>query len=604
MRTTTTQTKNAWASGDYVGSQRPMVRATIQRLSVSLRSFGSQVYSSVPFGQGNRPLELPNIKSVKWSRSVDQGVATATMTLYNTEPLPLGATPDADLDRPGYFTYQRGKAFYSPRWGHTKTGWQDWIVPDRIIRTYEGYGFNPAVAPELDTNLYQSGTWLIDDVTLDHEGFITIEMRDIGRVLLDQIMLPPIVPTASYPLFFEKYYPKDNPDIVQVSGTGWHSPSFNSSSNAPYIGVNGAVHGHLGRHAFDGSNSSYWLSIGNAAPSAGYSFEWIQGSLPNETLAGVRVRTWGGPYLAYISVYANGAWQGKRTVPYDPNNPVSAPNGSNVRYVHSFKVVREGVTEYALPTPIPGATKVRISFTNLTNSGIGPYKYRAGVRDFEVSSQVSKTVDGGTHIEPRTSPPGYADYTDIVKVLLAYGGFFWPSDSKQGFLTYSNGNRVLATSPTVKDPALAGGHVWGDFEQTGTAGVAPLGVDICDKKPLMDGINYVRDLVGFLFFVDEQGGAVFRSPNIWSVGNWVGNAAASAGRTTSDVTIDEEQTLMGLGAKLSSRSIRERIFVGNLAGQVAGMSRGHNPYPSGLRRVGGWTDNHFQRPRSARSWPT
>ena len=592
MRTTSAQTQAVWQSGDFVGGNRPIVRATIQRLSLYKRSFGSQVYTSVPFAQKSKPLELPNIKSVKWSRSVDGGVATCTLTLYNTEPLPLGASPAADLDRPGYFTYQRGKAFYSPRWHHTKTGWQDWIVPDRIIRTFEGYGFDPDVPPELDTHLYQSGTWLIDDVELDHEGYITIECRDIGRVLLDQIMLPPVVPTASYPLYFDTYQQVNNPDIVTTTGTGWHKPAYDTSSNAPYIGVGGAVQGHVGTDAFDSSTSSYWLSIGNAAPDAGYSFEYIQGKFASQSLSAVRVRTWGGPYRAYISVYAGGKWQGKRTVPYDPNNPVSAPNGANIPYVYAFDADRESSTSYSLPKPIEGATKVRVSFTNLTNSGIGPYKYRAGVRTLEISSQTTTTKDGGTHTEPKTSPPGYGDFTDIVKILLAYGGFFWPSDAA-AFIKLSDGT-LVTTPAATNDPALRGGRVWGDFEQTGTAGVAPLGVDVWDKKPLMDGINYVRDMVGFIFYVDELGGAVFRSPNIWSVGNYIGLGAAEAGRTTDFVIIDETQTLMGLGAKLSSRSIRERIFVGNLAGQVAGMSAGHNPYPSGLRRVGGWTDQSFK----------
>ena len=84
MRTTTTDTQNAWLSGDYVGSNRPMVRATIQRLDLTILSYGNQVYSSVPFGQANMPLELPNLKDVKWNRTVDSGVASMTMTLYNT----------------------------------------------------------------------------------------------------------------------------------------------------------------------------------------------------------------------------------------------------------------------------------------------------------------------------------------------------------------------------------------------------------------------------------------------------------------------------------------------------------------------------------------
>ena len=51
------------------------VGCTVQRLSLCVLSYGAtarrQTYSSVPFGQRNRPLELPNIKDVKWQRTVD-----------------------------------------------------------------------------------------------------------------------------------------------------------------------------------------------------------------------------------------------------------------------------------------------------------------------------------------------------------------------------------------------------------------------------------------------------------------------------------------------------------------------------------------------------
>jgi hypothetical protein len=106
-------------------------------------------------------------------------------------------------------------------------------------------------------------------------------------------------------------------------------------------------------------------------------------------------------------------------------------------------------------------------------------------------------------------------------------------------------------------------------------------------------IAYVRDIVGFIFFIDETGGAVFRLGNNWSVGNWVGDGGPHAGRTSNVVTIDERQTLTAMTATLSSQSIREQIFVGNISGQIAAMANGHNPYPSGLRRIGGYTDQHF-----------
>lgn len=586
MRTISPATQAILDSGNFTQDARPMVRATIQRMSVRLGTYGSQTYASMPFGQGSVPKELPNIKTVKTNRGID-GVATMTMVLYNTRALPLGTTlPDGLFDELGYYTPTRGSSFGTPSWTHSANEWRDWIVPDRIVRTYEGYGFDPLVIPELDESLYLSGVWLIDDVTFE-QGTITLECRDLGRALIDQVLMPPIVPMASYPLYFEQYHDVDNPDIVTVSASGWHKPAYSWDSNRP----NGfsSVLGHTGADAFDSSDSTYWLSVGNVSPNDGYSFEYIEGKLTAQNVASIRFKPWAGPYLCYVSVYANGAWQGTRNVPYNPAHPASAPNGANIRYVMSLRVAKETETVIKLPREYSGVTKVRLCFTNLYDSGTRPYRYRAGVRRFEVTGSVTTVTDGGTHVEPRTAPPGFEDYSDIIKHLLAYGGWHWPVETDAAFTTRSDGVKVVNAAPST-DSVLQSGRTWGDIELAGTGGVAPLGVDIWDKKPILDGVNYVKDILGYIFFIDHTGGAVFRSPNIWQVGNWV----TGVGRTTTVVELDDEGQLLAHQAKLSSRSIREKVFVGNLAGQVAGMSDGRNPYPSGLRRVGGWTDQHFE----------
>lgn len=586
MRTVSAATQQAWGSGDFSGPNRPMVRATIQRLSVRTSKYGTQTYASMMFGQSSVPLELPNIRSVKWSRSTE-GAATMTMTLWNTEPLPLGMVPlnDGQLDQPGYYTPTRGKSFGTPPWSHTANGWQDWIVPDRLVRTYEGYGFNPAVAPEVDLHLYKSGTWLIDDVTFDG-GIITIECRDVSRALLDQVLMPPIVPMESYPLYFSQYRQVQDPPTYSTVG-GWIYPTFDRDVDL----VHGftSIWGHAGADAFDGNATSYWLSISYQSPRDDYSFAWLQGRIPTSTVSAVKIRTWGGPYQVYVSVYANGKWQGRQIVPYNPQSQGALPNGANIPYLVSARASREGWTTIKLPSAISGATRVRIALTSLYDTGVNkPYRYRAGIRDFQVSNAVTVQNPITYHQEPETSPPGFGDYSDIPKILLAYAGWHWPIETTAAYETYSNGTTNVH-APTTGDPVLSSGRVWGDIQKAGTAGVAPLPVNIWDKKPVMDGINYIKDVLGYMFFVDEDGAAIFRSPNIWSVGNWL----QGVGRTTDVVVLSDETVLMGLSAKLSSRSIREKVFVGNLAGQVAGMSNGFNPYPSGLRRVGGFTDMHF-----------
>jgi hypothetical protein len=596
VRTTTSATQAQWASGDYVGTARPMVRATIQKLNLMCLAYANQIYTSVPFGQASKPLELPNIKDVKWKRSVDGNVASMDMTLYNTEPLPIGRVPsNGDLDQPGFYSPLRGNTAHSDRWSRTRNGWQDWIVPDRIIRTYEGYGFNPAVAPEVDPHLYQSGVWRIDDVTFTTDGLITVSCRDIGSILLDQILFPPVVPFANYPIWFQAFGDVPDPPVTTAT-SGWVTPAYDNNSNVPWVGNGTPVNGHVPGDAFDANWNTYWLSIGNGVPDGDYSFEWIQGKFSSRTLAGGELWAWGGPYVVYVSVYAGGYWHGDQTVPYNPRSPVAAPNGSDIRYVSSFRTDENGHAAFTLPSAYANATKMRLTFTNLYNSGIGPYKYRAGVRSFKVCSTVTHTTPGGFHVEPATEPPGIWDYTDIVKIFCAWAGFHWPREAVHAFRTFSNGTTVATVSPST-DRALVNGRVWGDFEETGTYPKVAIPVPTWDKIPVMDGIKKVADIVGFLFFVDDTGGVVFRSPNIWKVGNVIGDGGPSSGRTTTIVEIDERTTLMNLSATMSSRSIREKIFVANISGQIAAMANGHNPYPSGLRRVGGWTDQHFQTVR-------
>lgn len=637
MKTVSAGTTSAWLSGGYVGGAKAVQRATVQKLSVAFQNYDLStitggthtkatqwgVFSSLPWGQGSVPAELPNLKSIKWDRSVDQDVATCTLELFNVAPLPLGALPEntEDYDLPGFYSPQRGRA--GNRWGHVSTGWGDLLRPDRVIRTYEGYGVDYLTAPERDPHMYPSGVWLIDDVNVTAFGVLTIACRDIGRVLLDQICLPPVVPYTQYPVSWSRFHNVNNPDIVDKSaGVGWFRPTYDTDSNVDYIGTgitdggtvyvspDGSVHGHGGVDAFDSSNpnDSYFMSVGNRA-SWSSAYEYVQGKFKAKTIAAVRIKCWGGPYTMYVSVYADGEWKGRSTVPYGSR---VIDTHADIRFVKKVRIDKNEDLVVKLPKAYTSATKVRVTFSDLYNSGIGVnYKYRAGVRDFEVlaNTVLTTTVDGGTHVEGE-----YGDYTDIVKWFLAWSGFYW-FRSGLSFQTLSDGS-IVAFPPTVTDPVFPDGQgqIWGDLEQTGTGNYidpashvqVPLTVDIFDKKPIMDCIQYVKEIVGFNFYIDEFGGAIFRSPNIWAVGNYVtpaagpgvpaGNGTTTVPHTGVPIVIDENQTIVELGALLTSRSIRERVFVGNTTGGVAAIANGFNPlYPevSGLRRIGGWTDQGF-----------
>jgi hypothetical protein len=633
LRTVTTATTNAWQDPFKGGENRPIARATIQKLNVAFTAYdlqrdktqatqnalnalsgkavdsnGAGVFASLMFGQTHVPKELPNVRTVSWNRTLDADAAECTLTLWNTSPLPIGQAPAAgfekDFDRLGWFTPDRGKAAANARWGTTANEWEDLLAPDRVIRTYEGYGFTPGMPPELDEHLYQTGCWLIDDVDETHDGIITVKCRDYARVLLDHIYFPPVVPWAEYKVPWEKYHEVDGPQIVdtKVKGAKWFRPNYDTDSNIPYIGKgftdggrpyvdgNGAVLGHHGRHAMDKNNDSYWLSVGNM-PNWSSAYEYVQGSFSKRTISAVKVRTWGGPYTCYVSVKVGGKWLGGRRIPYRYR---AVDTNADINYVKRMRVDKSDVTEIVLPKAYANATAVRVTFTDLYNSGIGYYKFRAGLKDLQVLQQSSTAIVKKPG--PKLVKGNYGDYSDIVLWLLAWGGFFWPEPGTgQSFYTYSNRARfeVTPAPPRYNDP-LPKGTIWGDWMPTGTYGIG-LGNEIWDKKPLMDCIRYIKDIVSFNFFIDETGGVVWRMPNVFVVGNYLSGVDGGQHQTrTNDVVeIDEKVTLQGLRAVRTSKNVRERVFISSTDGKSGAVAEGYNPAPSGLRRVGGWTDQHF-----------
>lgn len=606
MREISDEQLDTWTGGDFTGENRPIARVTIQRLHVNLTKVDpKRLFATSIFGQADRPREMPNVKSVSWERSIGSDVATCTIVFYNTTPLPLGQTPvtSGDLDLRGYYTFNYGVNDWNvERWGQAPNRWQDYLVPDRLIRTYEGYGWDATEPPETDPHLTQTGMWLIDEVDYTSDGMITVSCRDVGRLLLDHICFPPVIPLANYPLSFEALHDVPNKAVPAKLEDAFR-PTYQTSSNVPYVGLGGAVHGHYGRHAFDSSGKTYWMSIGNGQPRAGYSYEYVQGNAGGHTVAAVKYRVWGGPYRVYVSIKVGGKWLGRSIVPYDRNNPVSAPNGADIHYVASHTVGHEGTGTFTFKTPYKNVQAVRLCFTDLYNSGIGPFRYRSGVRDVVC---YGKYTPGGSHGKHKQG--NYGDYSEIVKYLLACGGFYWPNHAG-AFFTYTDGS-LHNRRPSTNDPYLVKGRIWGDIMMSGTTASllnqnGLVDVPTFDKKPLMDGIAFVRDILGFNFFIEETGGAVFRLANVYEIGNYVGNSAADAGFKQGFVdpdtgkpnvlTIDEKQTLIGLTAKLSSHNIRESVFIANASGKIGAVASGFNPVTPdpGLRRVGGWTDQGF-----------
>lgn len=618
--------ESKWRNRRYIGASRPIARVTVQKPRMKLFTYGlttaytikgidasptgipssviqpiydtkhgrkvTQTYADFLFHPQGNPKELPNVRSVSWSRNIDQDVATCTITLVNTEILEDDEFPRAlELDQPGYFTPTRGQSAYSSKWGHVTNEWSGYLFPDNIIRTYEGYGCDPDVPPELDPNLAQTGVWMIDKVSLNARGELSLECRDLGRLLLDHQIFKPVVPKDFYPLQFENwdkkvYQGKTNPRVGKLR------ISIDDTSNTPWIG-SGVVSGHRPSHVLDGKPGTYWLSIGNDRPSRRYAYEWVQVKTRGKAkVTEVRFRSVRKGYNAYVSVYANGQWQGVKTIGYHEDGV--GMNGANIKYVKSAKVTSEGQQVIRFKE-IKNVTKIRLTFGNLQYFNNGPYHYRAGIRELSAygSTESPKPIYSTLKPGPEGSNPGkYVDYTNIVKLLCAWGGFLWPKNSS---FKATDGTSIPANFTKNDDKVLGAGvncRVWGDFQSSGTSGPSPLTQQNFDKRSLMDGIRYVKDILGFIFLIDESGGVQWRLPNIHEVGNWI-TLSTTAGRTSSMYTLHDELTLTDYTATLDSANVREKIIVADLTGKLGSSARGYNPNPVGLRRIAAWTDQNF-----------
>jgi hypothetical protein len=637
---------DAWKSEVNLGDEsRPVVRATIQRVTLHRTEydctkapgadFGHQKHrrgdlTSLLFGQNNAPLELRNIRSYSWQRSVNQDVAECTLTMLNSELTPIGNQEEADqagdFDLPGYYTYNRGTTGISQnRWGYNaETGWNNLIVPDRLVRTYEGYGIDKAVAPALDPHLVQSGTWLIDTVTYSATGDIVIKMRDLGRLLIDQIIFPPVVPYAEYPLYWETIHTETKAGVRAPAGGAWELPRGKaSSSNDLYVGKNidnppypeyvnkwGTVNGHSANDAMIQEPNEFWQAAGQ--PEAN-SKVWWQVDFKDETtpLAGLRVHPRGGPYRIFVSVKGPDGWIGKKKIPYDKAKSTGGVDlKADIPFVMSVQAYGGQEFDIVLPRKYARAKAVRITFTRLHESHVGTYPYIAQLRDVHIYTAADASKLSFKKGNKKVTQGNYSDFTDIVKWACAWGGFYWPTQGSGNDYQRVDGANQHDFHFGTADSKLPKGRVWGEFMSSGTAGIADLTVDLFDKKPLMDMVAYVRDMLGFVFFIDECGGVVWRMPNLWEKGNYVTPAQDDNRRRTrtdevikiTDEALNEGEAavLEGYETTLSSRNLRERVFVANTTGKIGTVIRAFKPTGVNLRRTAGWTDQNFETKRETR----
>lgn len=574
-----------WETGQYVGDSRPITRAIISKsvLVQSRELFRTLLFSNT---YGDEWLEIQNIKTVAIDRRLGTDAASMTMTFANVNAASDGENLDIGYDEgttvtkrdlheygePGAYTYRRGLASagggeVNP-WHHVATSWVDMFLPNRVIKTFQGYGTDSAALPWDDTKLELTGIWLIDTVDIDaRKGEIKIVCRDTAKLLIEQRAYPPVIPIESYPLHFVGPYKKveTNTETTTVEGSpesqgpnvAVHSNATYDSSAAPWYGTNASVFGHRATHAFDGDESTYWISMRNSQPSEDWSYEWLDAACNKEPVNRIKFKPWKGNYTLYVCVKENGVWQGDATVPYNRNAIPAYPNTADTKYVKKMRLpAGEDWVTIDLDRPY-NADYVRLTFTDLQDFGkISGGDYRAGVYEFQVFGYQAAIPDTKkeTEYELEVNKDGNInDYVDIIKLFLAWGGFYWPTDSS---VTPQDDELFLRDYWGAK-----GGRIWGDIFYSGAYPIEPPAIDSSywDNKSIMDCINQVREILGFIGYVDSTGGFVCRPPNIWRNGNFV-SGFGYMGESSIPV-ISEDKVLIDFGITVDDEALRSEIVV-------------------------------------------
>lgn len=559
-----------WEAGDFTGPNRPYARVTVQK--ALLRPAHTMRTMLV---QDQPQVEIPqvNLKMLTIDRKL--GVDAAQMTLVIKNALPVDPTQNLDLSdgglalpstdfrtvrqlrelgHPGWYTFRRGvNATNQIGWGYASSPiWIDMFIPNRVIRTWQGYGTDGAVNPWEDTRLIQTGTWLIDRVEMNTKGDMTIQCRDYMKLAIEQRLYPPVIPLEDYPPEFCADHFEDvavdpnDPASVNVAsqapGGGYKSSADVAFGTSPG-GSNSSIYGHTAAHAFDTDWTSYWLSLGHEEPASASSYEWIEMYIGNNPVNYVQFHPKYGGYKVYISVQVGETWLGDQTIPYSPGQ---WQNGSAIPYVWSMNVpVGEEWAFTSLPERY-NAFKIRLTFTNLAHFATDD-SYRAAIYSVEAFDHPFFEGEG----EPTTTQEfvlgNTDDYVDIIKVLAGWAGFYWQGGQP--------------ADPALNEWGTPEGRIWGDFVNSGAYPVDPpcIPPSFWDNKSVMDGINQIKEILGYIVYVDPTGGMICRMPNIWRTGNYV----LGTGFVGSDSihVFDEKKVIIDYGASIDDENLRSQIIV-------------------------------------------
>lgn len=423
-----------WESGDFSGPNRPVLRVTVQKASVK----GTNGMRTQLFNQTAQQVEIPQeiVKAITIDRRLGEASAQMTMVIINQLPLSpsllldvshagaVGQDPELptrrtlrDLQSPGIYSFRRGmQEDAQARWGHNLSGrWQDMFIPNRVIRTWQGYGTDGASFPWMDTRLIQTGTWLIDRVVYNADGTIQIVCRDMAKLLIEQRLYPPIVPKRLYPLEICKEHTNRWTETIETQGdlyalgpdVGGHKlTGYDSSVALPgVLSWNASVYGHRASHAFDNDATTYWLSEGYYDRNEKSPF--LASDTNGEPINFVRCQMkYGGYGTGYVAVKVNGAWVGINGTQLIPGTTSGNLNAANQMSYVALAPINTGDGDWweiDLGATY-NAEEVRVYVRGLADTGLVP-PFRAAIAEMEVRLRTETGFPAGP-VGPNLVPDG------------------------------------------------------------------------------------------------------------------------------------------------------------------------------------------------------
>lgn len=528
--------------------------------------------------------ELPPVKSINWERSIDQDVASCTIELVNQKmdslTGPRESSNTSKIGNPGYYSPGRGKGLSARSFNQSQNEWYGVLTPNALIRTREGYGGQHKTwqQAETDGNIVLTGVWLVDDVSFRADGTIVIQCRDIGALLLNQQLYPPLMRSEAYPMRWAKWRWVDRrvrvgSRTVTVGSSRVNVPvTYRSSSGDVWYpggvvrGRGKPIHGHFPDEALK-DGSGFWLSVGNSHPSRSFCTDFWECNVGNQSVDTIDLETWGGGLTCYVSVREGSTWRGANTVPYDHspligNQPHVVDTGADIPYViragtggPSRAGHRQKVT-IKLPRRYNNVTRIRVSFRNHVKSPWGPWFYRAGLYRFRALRDESRRelqdvfeTRSVREQNPLTNYGGYSDYSDIIKTLVLLSGWWHlpPANPSTGI---HSENRY----PTV----------FGNIETTSAWADEPLPAEMFDKRPVMDAITEIKQIVGYIFRIGAEGEVRFETPNWWRPGNF-----DEAGNLINFIpAVSENTNLIEYEANITGKYARSEVIISTMEPEI------------------------------------